>query len=196
MKYVRPAIGSFDENDCRKLCGVVQPKNRRAFEAFASLVSIPGLIRQDLTELERHYSQEGAAREYEAWAPFWMAAATAFERRVGPRVVTSARAVFDDQVDRWTTAEGIDLRRSIGAPDWALMAHDEDAGLPNFVQLLFEWGGRLRLGERFLAEGSEFADYGSLTTTGPSASSTTFTPRRTSGTSSWGHKCRLQSPMT
>src|SRR6266542_1453239 len=105
----------FDDEDVRKLCGVVQPDNRRAFEVFASAVSIPGrfsaavlglayalalvveagaaqvghsaereaatwlrappFTEQDLTELGGHYSQEGAAREYETWAPYWMAAA-------------------------------------------------------------------------------------------------------------------------
>jgi hypothetical protein len=187
----------FEADEVGRLCGVVQPENRRVFEALASAVSLPGhtstavlslayalatvidagagqtrdaaqaaaawtqarpFTEQDLTELVRHYSEEGAAREYEGWAPYWMAAATVFGDRIGPKLIASARATFDDQVDRWSAAEGLDLRRSVGEPDWSLISFDENAGLPNFVELLFEWGGRLRLGERFVADGIDLAD--------------------------------------
>jgi hypothetical protein len=113
----------------------------------------------DLTELNRHYSDEGAAREYETWEPFWMATSGVFRDRLGEKLIASLRATFDDQVDRWGGAEGIDLRRSIGAPDWSMAAFDEAVRLPNFVELLFEWGGRLRLGEYYLANGEELGDY-------------------------------------
>jgi hypothetical protein len=189
----------FREEEAHELCAVVQPRNRGAFEAFASAVSMPGrfstavlnlayalalvidagaaqigdepdravqtqappFTEEDLTELERHYSQEGAAKEYETWVPFWLAAPTVFEGRIGEKLVASARIVFDDQIDRWSTAEGFDLRASIGAPDWSLTAFsdDENVRLPNFVELLFEWGGRLRLGERFLADRHVLADH-------------------------------------
>jgi hypothetical protein len=187
----------FTADEVRRLCAVVQPENRRAFEAFASGLTLPGrhpaavlclayalalvidagagqtrdgadaaaawtqarpFTETDLSELQRHYSEEGAAHEYEMWTPYWMAAPTVFGDRVGPKLIASSRAAFDDQVNRWGAAEGSDLGRSIGAPDYSLIAFDENAGLSNFVQLLFEWGGRLRLGERFLADGIDFTD--------------------------------------
>jgi hypothetical protein len=134
-------------------------QSRAAEDDAAAWTQARAFVADDLTELERHYNREGAAREYECWAPFWMAAPTVFPGRVGPKLVASARAAFDDQVDRWNAAEGFDLRASIGAPDWSSIAHDENAGLPNFVELLFEWGGRLRLGERLLADGVDLADH-------------------------------------
>jgi hypothetical protein len=133
-------------------------QTREAADAAAAWMQARTFTHKDLTELERHYTEEGAAREYEPWAPYWMAATTVFDARVGPKLIRSARASFDDQVDRWSAAEGFDLRRSVGAPDWSLIAFDENAALPNFVELLFEWGGRLRLGERFLAGGIDLAD--------------------------------------
>jgi len=187
----------FTADEVRQLCAVVQPENRRAFEAFASGLTLPGrhsaavlclayalalvidagagqtrdeadaaaawtqarpFTETDLTELQRHYGEEGAAHEYEMWTPYWMAAPTVFSDRIGPKLIASARAAFDDQVNRWAAAEGSDLRPSIGAPDYSLIAFDENAGLPKFVQLLFEWGGRLRLGERFLAEGIDLTE--------------------------------------
>lgn len=189
---------AFTTEEVRQLCEVVQPENRRMFEAIASAVSLPGRhsaavlslayafalvveagrVQQQLdaaevtaswtqappftgqhwTELERHYSAEGAASEYAQWTPFWIAAPTAFDDRVGPKLIASAQATFDDQVNRWSAAEGFDLRRSIGAPDYSLTASYDNARLPNFVELLFEWGGRLRLGEWFLAAGSDLTD--------------------------------------
>lgn len=107
----------------------------------------------DITELERHYSMDGVVREYARWMPYWQHAQTLFPERVAAKTIRSLRATFDDQVDRWSAAEGFNLRRSIGKPDYSMMAADENAGLPNFVELLFEWGGRLRLGERLLAQG-------------------------------------------
>ncbi len=133
-------------------------QTRDAAQAAAAWKQARPFTESDLIELDRHYSEEGAAREYQTWAPFWLAAPTAFADRVGPRLIASARAVFDDQVDRWGAAEGTDLRRSVGAPDWSMISFDENAGLPNFVELLFDWGGRLRLGERFLAEEIDLAD--------------------------------------
>lgn len=112
----------------------------------------------DLTELERHYSKEGAAREYDLWMPYWQLAGSLLAESVAREVIESLKATFDDQVDRWSAAEGFDLRRSIGAPDYALIAADEHAGLTNFVELLLEWGGRLRLGERLIAEGWDLKD--------------------------------------
>jgi hypothetical protein len=131
---------------------------RDAEQAAATWVQPRPFTEGDLTELQRHYNEEGAAREYELWAPYWIAAATVFGERIGPKLIVSARSVFDDQVERWGVAEGMDLRRSVGAPDYSLLSFDENAGLPDFVQLLFEWGGRLRLGERFLADGVDLAD--------------------------------------
>ena len=133
-------------------------QTREEADAAAAWTQARAFTESDLTELQRHYSEEGAAREYEMWAPYWMAAPTVFGDRIGPKLIASARAAFDDQVDRWAAAEGTDLRRSVGAPDYSLIAFDENAGLPNFVQLLLEWGGRLRLGERFLAEGIDLPD--------------------------------------
>lgn len=118
----------------------------------------PGVHRKRSHELQRHYSEEGAAREYEMWAPYWMAAPTVFGDRIGPKLIASARAAFDDQVDRWAAAEGTDLRRSVGAPDYSLIAFDENAGLPNFVQLLLEWGGAAPSRGAFLAEGIDLSD--------------------------------------
>jgi hypothetical protein len=133
-------------------------QNREDADAAAAWTQARAFTEPDLTELQRHYSEEGAAREYEMWAPYWMAAPTVFGDRIGAKLISSARAAFDDQVDRWAAAEGSDLRRSIGAPDYSLIAFNEDAGLPNFVELLFEWGGRLRLGERFLADDIDLKD--------------------------------------
>ncbi len=112
----------------------------------------------DLTELERHYSHEGSLREFARWMPYWQLARTLLAKRVATKTVDALQATFDDQVNRWSTAEGFDLRQSIGAPDYAMIADDENAGLPNFVELLFEWGGRLRLGERLIAEGWDLRD--------------------------------------
>ena len=191
------AYDSLTDADVQRLCGVVQPENRRVFEAVAAACSLhgrhstavlclayalalvvdagavqtlgedewatgwtqaPPFTETDLTELQRHYSQEGATRHYELWPPYWMAVATAFDDRIGPTLISSARTVFDDQVDRWAAAEGDDLRRSIGAPDHALVTFGEKVELANFVQLLFEWGGRLRLGERLRADGVDLTD--------------------------------------
>ena len=118
----------------------------------------PPFTETDVTELQRHYSQEGATRRYELWPPYWMASATAFDDRIGPTLISSARTVFDDQVDRWAAAEGEDLRSSIGAPDYTLVTFGENVEPANFVQLLFEWGGRLRLGERLRADGVDLTD--------------------------------------
>jgi hypothetical protein len=94
------------------------------------------------------------ALEYERWTPFWVAVPALFGEKLGSKVTASLKRAFDDQVDRWGAAEGMNLRRSIEAPDWSLVASSEGGGLPNFVDLLFEWGGRLRLGERMVADGS------------------------------------------
>jgi hypothetical protein len=111
----------------------------------------------DLVELQRHYSEEGAAHEYELWPPWWVAAPSAFGERLGAKVIASAKAAFDDQVDRWGQSEGSDLRQSIGPIDYAYLAVNENAGFLNFVELLFEWGAR-RLGERYLAEDIDLKD--------------------------------------
>lgn len=116
------------------------------------------LTPDDLTELSRHYSDEGAAREYALWMPYWHLARSLLADKVAEKTIRSLKAAFDDQVDRWSTAEGVELRRSLGAPDYSLIAADEGVGLPDFVELLFEWGGRLRLGERLITEGCDFRD--------------------------------------
>ena len=191
------AYHSLSDVDVQRLCGVVQPENRRVFEAVASGCSLhgrhstavlslayalalvvdagavqtlgedewatgwtqaPPFTETDVTELQRHYSREGATHHYEQWPPYWMAVATAFDDRIGPALISSARTVFDDQVDRWAAAEGDDLRRRNGAPDYALVTFGESVQPANFVQLLFEWGGRLRLGERLRADGVDLTD--------------------------------------
>lgn len=119
------------------------------------------LTPDDLVELEKHYSQEGWAKEIDQWMPYWHFARTLFPEKVGDRVVRSLTKTFDDQVDRWSAAEGLDLRRSIGSPDYALIRTepvDAPVRLPNFVDLLFEWGGRLRLAERLITEGHRLRD--------------------------------------
>jgi hypothetical protein len=132
--------------------GQVRPRD----ESEASWTRARAFEGRDLVELERHYSAEGADREYDQWAPFWASAPGAFADGVGSKLISAARAVFNDQVDRWGVAEGFDLRLSVGEPDWSLAQVDENPSLPTFVDLLFEWGGRLRLGERLLAEGYEW----------------------------------------
>lgn len=119
------------------------------------------LTPDDLIELEKHYSQEGWAREIDRWNPYWHFARTLFPEKIGDKVVESLARAFDDQVDRWSAAEGFDLRRSIGSPDYALVSAeplDAPVRLPNFVDLLFEWGGRLRLAERLITEGHNLKD--------------------------------------
>lgn len=134
--------------------GAAQPKDERLDGTSWVGAQARPFTADDLRELSRHYSEEGVAREYELWSPYWMAVPTVFDKGVGTKVVASLRAAFDDQIDRWAAAEGDDLRRSIGPIDYSLVAFHEEqnAGLANFVELLFEWGGRLRLGERFVAE--------------------------------------------
>jgi hypothetical protein len=113
----------------------------------------------DLTELRRHYSAEGATRGYEVWAPFWLVAASCFGDRVGPRLIASLRATFADQVARWDAAEGSVLQKEIGTIDYSLVAFSEDGhvGFSSFAALLLEWGGRLRVGERFLISGVDLS---------------------------------------
>lgn len=127
-------------------------QTREEAQASAAWTQARPFTEHDLTELERHYSEEGAAREYELWAPYWTAARTVFPEKSGAKLIEALEATFYDQVDRWSAAEGFDLKRSVGAPDYSIIAFDENAGLSNFVELLFEWGGRLRLGESFLAD--------------------------------------------
>lgn len=119
------------------------------------------LTEDDLRELERHYSLEGSAMEYDQWPPYWHGMQASLEDRAAKVVIASVRKSFDDQVDRWSVAEGFDLRRSIGAPDYALTAAEDLESPPTFptwVDLLFEWGGRLRLAERLTSEGWKLAD--------------------------------------
>lgn len=115
----------------------------------------------DLTELSRHYSDEGWAREFDQWSPYWNVIASEFPPKLGERVVASLRKTFDDQVDRWSAAEGFELRRCIGPLDFSLINAEPGEGtrMHNFVELLFEWGGRLRLGEAILSSGDEISDH-------------------------------------
>jgi hypothetical protein len=150
--------------------GAAQPRDERSDGTSWVGEQPRPFTADDLTELSRHYSEEGAAHEYELWSPYWMAVPTVFEKGVGEKVVASLRSAFDDQVDRWAAAEGDDLRRSIGPIDYSLVAfrEEQNAGFANFVELLFEWGGRLRLGERFLAEGDDLVEarFGQIDETG------------------------------
>jgi hypothetical protein len=112
----------------------------------------------DVTELARHYSAEGNALSFETWMPYWKFAQTILADKVAAKTVRSVKATFDDQVDRWSAAEGFDLRNTLAEPDYSMIAaevENENAGfgLPNCVELLFEWGGRLRHGERIIADG-------------------------------------------
>lgn len=126
----------------------------------ANWLPAEALTGDDLTELALHYSQEGWAREIDQWSPYWKLIEGFFPDKVGSKVVASLTKTFDDQVDRWSAAEGFDLRRSIGGPDFALISADTDAPvrLPNFVELLFEWGGRIRLAERLITEGYDLKE--------------------------------------
>lgn len=109
----------------------------------------------DLMEIEKHYSTEGFAREVDEWRPYWEHARTILPERIAERVELSLMETFDNQVDRWSAAEGFDLRRSIGAADTAFISSDGSFRLPNFVDLLFEWGWRLLLAEQLIADGQD-----------------------------------------
>jgi hypothetical protein len=111
-------------------------------------------------ELSLHFSAEGWAREIDQWLPYWHQARNFLGDRAGDKIVGSLTKTFDDQVDRWAVAEGVDLRNSVGAPDAALVAAQEDDRIrfATFVDLLFEWGGRLRLAERLIANGNDLRD--------------------------------------
>lgn len=150
--------------------GAAQPRDERLDGTTWVGEQARPFTADDLTELSRHYSEEGVAREYELWSPFWMAVPTVFPEKVGSKLVASLRATFDDQIDRWAAAEGDDLRRSIGPVDYSIVAFSDDqsTGLTNFVELLFEWGGRLRLGERFLSDGDDLVEarFGQIDETG------------------------------
>jgi hypothetical protein len=89
-----------------------------------------------------------------------MAAPVAFDdQNLGTKLVASIRTAFNDQVDRWGRAEGFDLGRGcIGPDDFSIGSMEDTLRLHSCAELLFEWGARLRLGERFLAEGIELAD--------------------------------------
>jgi hypothetical protein len=132
-------------------------------DADSSLIGVqsPKFTADDLTELGRHYSEEGWAREFDQWAPFWKVIGEAFPSKIGDRLVAALRRAFDDQVDRWSAAENLALRKSIGAPDFSLISAEPGEGVRfhNFVELLFEWGGRLRLGENILSSGDDLRDH-------------------------------------
>lgn len=130
------------------------------FPAEATRTRAPRAMTADeLTDLSRHYSDEGVAREYDRWAPYWHLARSLLADKVAEKTIRSLKAAFDDQVDRWGAAEGgLQVRTILGAPDYSIFSADESLGLPNCVELLFEWGGRLRLGERLITEGLDFAD--------------------------------------
>jgi hypothetical protein len=110
---------------------------------------------EDLVELHLHYSEEGWAKEYDMWPLFRKRVTRWFSDRACAPIVDSLTASFNDQVDRGTAAEKAwDLRKSMASPDWVLYTAD-GSGMPTFLDALFEWGVRFRLGERLIAEGCD-----------------------------------------
>ena len=103
---------------------------------------------ENFERFSKHYEIGADDIGLEPMVPYWYFQENMLESALCALAARACRWAFDDQVKRWGKAEGFDLSKSIGAPDYAMISvQDADApssGLPTFVDLLFDWGGRLR----------------------------------------------------